>query len=69
MGILFAIGAATLFAIGLLASGQVWSGFMISPHKTNSKLWQSASLIATIAGQAVAEGFIQWRTSVSQFTR
>ncbi|KAF8736853.1 hypothetical protein AX14_013786 [Amanita brunnescens Koide BX004] len=43
-------GAATLFAIGLLASGQ------------------SASLIATIAGQAIAEGFIQWRISVSCFT-
>jgi len=38
-------GAATLFAIGLLASGQ------------------SSSLIATIAGQAVAEGFIEWRIS------
>lgn len=38
-------GAAILFAIALLASGQ------------------SSSLIATLAGQAVAEGFIQWRVS------
>ncbi|KAJ3571740.1 hypothetical protein NP233_g3550 [Leucocoprinus birnbaumii] len=38
-------GAATLFAIALLASGQ------------------SASFIATIAGQAVAEGFVKWRVS------
>ncbi|KAJ4001652.1 natural resistance-associated macrophage protein-domain-containing protein [Lentinula boryana] len=38
-------GAATLFAIALLAAGQ------------------SSSLIATIAGQAVAEGFLRWRVS------
>ncbi|KAG6811361.1 hypothetical protein H0H92_007790 [Tricholoma furcatifolium] len=38
-------GAATLFAIALLASGQ------------------SSSIIATVAGQAVAEGFLHWRTS------
>ncbi|KAF7313959.1 hypothetical protein HMN09_00554300 [Mycena chlorophos] len=38
-------GAATLFAIALLASGQ------------------SSSLIATVAGQAVAEGFLNWRVS------
>ncbi|KAM6498889.1 Natural resistance-associated macrophage domain containing protein [Amanita muscaria] len=38
-------GAATLFAIALLASGQ------------------SSSLIATVAGQAVAEGFIRWSVS------
>ncbi|KAI3616677.1 transporter protein smf2 [Moniliophthora roreri] len=38
-------GAATLFAIALLAAGQ------------------SSSIIATVAGQAVSEGFLQWRTS------
>ncbi|KAJ2925000.1 hypothetical protein H1R20_g12100, partial [Candolleomyces eurysporus] len=38
-------GAATLFAIALLASGQ------------------SSSIIATVAGQAVCEGFLQWRVS------
>ncbi|KIL59094.1 hypothetical protein M378DRAFT_188040 [Amanita muscaria Koide BX008] len=38
-------GAATIFAIALLASGQ------------------SSSLIATVAGQAVAEGFLRWRLS------
>ncbi|KAE9407319.1 natural resistance-associated macrophage protein [Gymnopus androsaceus JB14] len=38
-------GAATLFAIALLAAGQ------------------SSSIIATIAGQAVAEGFLRWRVS------
>ncbi|KAG6819152.1 hypothetical protein H0H93_014833 [Arthromyces matolae] len=39
------LGAATLFAVALLASGQ------------------SSSIIATVAGQAVSEGFLQWRTS------
>ncbi|KAL0057453.1 Manganese transporter smf1 [Marasmius tenuissimus] len=39
-------GAATLFAIALLAAGQ------------------SSSIIATVAGQAVSEGFLQWRVSV-----
>ncbi|KAJ3511048.1 hypothetical protein NMY22_g15777 [Coprinellus aureogranulatus] len=39
--------AATLFAIALLASGQA----------------SSSSLIATVAGQAVCEGFLQWRVS------
>ncbi|ESK81850.1 putative transporter of the nramp family [Moniliophthora roreri MCA 2997] len=38
-------GAATLFAIALLAAGQ------------------SSSIIATVAGQAVSEGFLQWRVS------
>ncbi|EEB92628.1 hypothetical protein MPER_08833, partial [Moniliophthora perniciosa FA553] len=38
-------GAATLFAVALLAAGQ------------------SSSIIATVAGQAVAEGFLQWRVS------
>ncbi|KAF7324704.1 hypothetical protein MKEN_00511900 [Mycena kentingensis (nom. inval.)] len=38
-------GAATLFAVALLAAGQ------------------SSSLIATVAGQAVAEGFLNWRVS------
>ncbi|KAF5345709.1 hypothetical protein D9758_013040 [Tetrapyrgos nigripes] len=38
-------GAATTFAIALLAAGQ------------------SSSLIATVAGQAVSEGFLNWRTS------
>jgi len=38
-------GAATLFAIALLACGQ------------------SSSIIATVAGQAVAEGFLKWRIS------
>ncbi|KAF9261829.1 Nramp-domain-containing protein [Marasmius fiardii PR-910] len=38
-------GAATLFAVALLASGQ------------------SSSIIATVAGQAVSEGFLQWRVS------
>ncbi|KAK7034604.1 Manganese transporter smf1 [Paramarasmius palmivorus] len=38
-------GAATLFAIALLAAGQ------------------SSSIIATVAGQAVSEGFLRWRTS------
>lgn len=38
-------GAATLFAIALLAAGQ------------------SSSLIATVAGQAVSEGFLNWRVS------
>ncbi|KAL0579026.1 Manganese transporter smf1 [Marasmius crinis-equi] len=38
-------GAATLFAIALLAAGQ------------------SSSVIATVAGQAVSEGFLQWRVS------
>ncbi|KAK7034512.1 Manganese transporter smf1 [Paramarasmius palmivorus] len=38
-------GAATIFAIALLASGQ------------------SSSIIATVAGQAVSEGFLQWRVS------
>ncbi|KAG7086975.1 hypothetical protein E1B28_002891 [Marasmius oreades] len=38
-------GAATLFALALLAAGQ------------------SASVIATVAGQAVSEGFLRWRTS------
>jgi metal iron transporter len=28
---------------------------------------QSSSLIATVAGQAVAEGFLQWKVSVSVF--
>jgi Mn2+/Fe2+ NRAMP family transporter len=30
-----------------------------------SQLLQSASLIATVAGQAVSEGFLNWRVSVS----
>ncbi|KAG6860672.1 hypothetical protein C0995_008739 [Termitomyces sp. Mi166 len=38
-------GAATLFAVALLAAGQ------------------SSSIICTVAGQAVSEGFLQWRTS------
>ncbi|THH26579.1 hypothetical protein EUX98_g7610 [Antrodiella citrinella] len=38
-------GAATLFAIALLASGQ------------------SSSIIATMAGQTVSEGFLRWRIS------
>ncbi|KAF9062045.1 smf Mn2+ and Fe2+ transporter [Rhodocollybia butyracea] len=38
-------GAATLFAVSLLAAGQ------------------SSSVIATIAGQAVAEGFLRWQVS------
>ncbi|KAG5732397.1 Manganese transporter pdt1 [Termitomyces sp. T112] len=38
-------GAATLFAIALLAAGQ------------------SSSIICTVAGQAVSEGFLHWRTS------
>ncbi|KAF7299224.1 hypothetical protein MIND_00871100 [Mycena indigotica] len=38
-------GAATLFAVALLAAGQ------------------SSSIIATVAGQAVAEGFLNWRLS------
>ncbi|KAI0692204.1 natural resistance-associated macrophage protein [Cytidiella melzeri] len=38
-------GAATLFALALLASGQ------------------SSSIVATLAGQTVAEGFIRWRVS------
>ncbi|KAL0573855.1 Manganese transporter smf1 [Marasmius crinis-equi] len=38
-------GAATLFAVALLAAGQ------------------SASIVATVAGQAVSEGFLEWRTS------
>ncbi|KAL0057566.1 Manganese transporter smf1 [Marasmius tenuissimus] len=38
-------GAATLFAIALLAAGQ------------------SSSIITTVAGQAVSEGFLQWRVS------
>ncbi|GLB43763.1 putative natural resistance-associated macrophage protein [Lyophyllum shimeji] len=38
-------GAATLFAVALLAAGQ------------------SSSIIATVAGQAVSEGFLQWRVS------
>lgn len=29
---------------------------------------QSSSIIATVAGQAVSEGFLQWRVSVSSFT-
>lgn len=40
-------GAATIFAIALLCSGQ------------------SASLVATVGGQIVSEGFIRWRVSVS----
>ena len=40
-------GAATIFALALLCSGQ------------------SASLVATVAGQIVSEGFIRWRVSVS----
>lgn len=40
-------GAATLFALALLAAGQ------------------SSSIIATMAGQTVSEGFLRWRTSVS----
>ena len=39
-------GAATLFALALLASGQ------------------SSSIIATMAGQTVSEGFLRWRVSV-----
>ncbi|KAF8481695.1 natural resistance-associated macrophage protein [Russula ochroleuca] len=38
-------GAATIFALALLCSGQ------------------SASLVATVAGQIVSEGFIRWRVS------
>ncbi|EKM61769.1 uncharacterized protein PHACADRAFT_157006 [Phanerochaete carnosa HHB-10118-sp] len=38
-------GAATLFALALLASGQ------------------SSSIIATMAGQVVSEGFLRWRVS------
>ncbi|KAF7791103.1 hypothetical protein EIP86_002064 [Pleurotus ostreatoroseus] len=38
-------GAATLFALALLASGQ------------------SSSVIATVAGQTVSEGFLRWRVS------
>jgi len=38
-------GAATIFALGLLCSGQ------------------SASLVATVGGQIVSEGFIRWRVS------
>ncbi|KAG5636502.1 hypothetical protein H0H81_007812, partial [Sphagnurus paluster] len=38
-------GAATLFAVALLAAGQ------------------SSSIIATVAGQAVSEGFLHWRVS------
>ncbi|TCD71138.1 hypothetical protein EIP91_012086 [Steccherinum ochraceum] len=38
-------GAATLFALALLASGQ------------------SSSIIATMAGQRVSEGFLRWRVS------
>jgi metal iron transporter len=41
------IGAATIFALALLCSGQ------------------SASLVATVGGQIVSEGFIRWRVSVS----
>jgi metal iron transporter len=40
-------GAATIFALGLLCSGQ------------------SASLVATVSGQIVSEGFIRWRVPVS----
>ena len=40
-------GAATIFALALLCSGQ------------------SASLVATVGGQIVSEGFIRWRVSVS----
>jgi len=40
-------GAATIFALALLSSGQ------------------SASLVATVAGQMVSEGFLRWRVSVS----
>jgi metal iron transporter len=39
-------GAATLFALALLASGQ------------------SSSIVATMAGQTVSEGFLRWRVSV-----
>lgn len=41
------VGAATLFALALLASGQ------------------SSTIIATMAGQTVSEGFLRWRVSVS----
>ena len=40
-------GAAAIFALALLCSGQ------------------SASLVATVAGQIVSEGFLRWRVSVS----
>ena len=40
-------GAATIFALALLCSGQ------------------SASLVATVGGQIVSEGFIRWHVSVS----
>lgn len=40
------VGAARIFALALLASGQ------------------SASIVATVAGQSVSEGFLHWKVSV-----
>ncbi|PPQ94583.1 hypothetical protein CVT25_011895 [Psilocybe cyanescens] len=48
--------AATLFAVALLAAGQILISFY-------GVLLQSSSIIATVAGQAVCEGFLQWRVS------
>jgi hypothetical protein len=44
-------GAAIIFALALLCSGQ------------------SASLVATVAGQIVSEGFLRWRVSVCIATK
>ena len=60
---MLSIGAAILFAIALLAAGQVeLISFFLKA--LDSTLSQSASIIATVAGQAVSEGFLRWRVSV-----
>ncbi|KAF5385122.1 hypothetical protein D9615_000896 [Tricholomella constricta] len=59
-------GAATLFAIALLAAGQVHIHIHLTDEPRPDVLYsplQSSSIIATVAGQAVSEGFLQWRIS------
>jgi metal iron transporter len=59
------IAAATVFAIALLAAGQVRVHYLEYRFVSNMDL-KSSSIIATVAGQAVSEGFLNWRVSVSR---
>ena len=58
------LAAAKIFAVALLCAGQV-SRIFTSLTAFSSHIIQSSSIIATVAGQAIAEGFLQWRVSVS----
>ncbi|KAF7337619.1 Manganese transporter pdt1 [Mycena sanguinolenta] len=55
--------AATIFAIALLAAGQSSSIIATGSVHLFSVAFTSNRIIATVAGQAVAEGFLNWRVS------